>query len=172
MPSLAKQVSVAAATRLSVRLAGALDTATPPAIRRPGLDRAFPTPRALVEADVALALNMPRARGAAVRALATTAIAQPHLLSPGQGLEAADARLTGLPGVGNWTAHYIAIRALGEPDALPSGDIGLLRAFLDRGTGRPTPAELLARAQAWQPCRAYAAMHFWAGEPARSTTGP
>ncbi len=69
-------------------------------------------------------------------------------------------RLCELPGLGRWTANYIAMRAMREPDAFPAGDIGLLRA-LDLGRGRPTPGELQERAQAWRPWRAYAALHLW-----------
>jgi DNA-3-methyladenine glycosylase II len=91
----------------------------------------------LVDADVALALNMPRARGAAIRSIAAAVIAEPDLFAPGQGLSGATARLKAIRGIGDWTAHYIAMRALREPDALPTGDIGLLRALEDAG-GRPT----------------------------------
>ena len=69
------------------------------------------------------------------------------------------------PGVGEWTAQYVAMRALREPDAFPAADIGLMRA-LDEGSGRPGPAELLRRAEAWRPWRAYAALHLWTGATA------
>ncbi|MNT69472.1 DNA-3-methyladenine glycosylase [compost metagenome] len=66
-----------------------------------------------------------------------------------------------MPGVGPWTAHYIALRQLREPDAFPAGDVALVKA-LGLLEGRAcTPADLLARAQAWQPWRAYAAQHLW-----------
>ncbi len=65
-------------------------------------------------------------------------------------------RLCEIPGIGKWTAQYVSMRALGEPDAFPSGDLGLLRA-LDLGSSR----ELEQRAEAWRPWRAYAAMHLW-----------
>jgi AraC family transcriptional regulator of adaptative response / DNA-3-methyladenine glycosylase II len=67
-----------------------------------------------------------------------------------------------LPGIGEWTAQYIAMRELREPDAFPAADIGLLRAMTNRDGRRPSPAELLARAESWRPWRAYAALHLWA----------
>ena len=66
-----------------------------------------------------------------------------------------------LPGIGEWTAQYIAMRALREPDAFPAADIGLLRAMAGADGTRPTPAALLAHAEAWRPWRAYAAQHLW-----------
>ncbi|MGU3538815.1 DNA-3-methyladenine glycosylase family protein [Methylobacterium sp. A54F] len=163
---LGQQVSVAAATRLAGRLAA--DFGTPVADEQGlGLDRVFPAPEALVEADVAKALNMPRARGAAIRALAAAVIAEPDLLAPGQGLAAAVARLTALPGIGPWTAQYVAMRALREPDALPTGDIGLLRALADETGLRPSAKALEARSAAWRPWRAYAVLHLWAHDAAR-----
>ena len=65
-------------------------------------------------------------------------------------------RLCEIPGIGKWTAQYVAMRALGEPDAFPVGDVGLLHA-MDLGTHR----ELERRADAWRPWRAYAAMYLW-----------
>jgi AraC family transcriptional regulator of adaptative response / DNA-3-methyladenine glycosylase II len=66
-----------------------------------------------------------------------------------------------LPGVGEWTAQYVALRALREPDAFPAADIGLLRALADEQGRRLTPLELVTRAEAWRPWRAYAAQHLW-----------
>jgi len=65
-------------------------------------------------------------------------------------------RFRELPGIGDWTAQYVAMRALGEPDAFPASDLGLLRA-----TGLRDPRELQARAEAWRPWRAYAALYLW-----------
>jgi AraC family transcriptional regulator of adaptative response / DNA-3-methyladenine glycosylase II len=70
------------------------------------------------------------------------------------------ARLRALPGVGEWTAQYLAMRLLREPDAFPADDLGLRRAMTDRGA-RPTAKGLLARAELWRPWRAYAAQHLW-----------
>jgi AraC family transcriptional regulator of adaptative response / DNA-3-methyladenine glycosylase II len=111
---------------------------------------------------------MPAARADAIVRLAQAAEADPSLISRKAGLEDSIAALTALPGIGEWTAHYIAMRALREPDAFPAADVGLLRA-LDDGDGRPSPAALQARAAAWRPWRAYAAMHLWAAPSARET---
>ena len=81
------------------------------------------------------------------------------------------ARLTALPGVGEWTAQYIALRALREPDAFPHGDVALQRALAPPDGRRPSAAELLARAEAWRPWRAYAAQHLWAAEAAAAASG-
>ncbi|VUD70397.1 putative bifunctional transcriptional activator/DNA repair enzyme AlkA [Methylobacterium symbioticum] len=163
---LGQQVSVAAATRLAGRLVAAFGTPLADAAPESGLTHSFPGPEVLVEADVALALYMPRARGAAIRALAAAALAEPDLFAPGAGLEASVSRLKRLRGIGDWTAQYIAMRALREPDAMPTGDIGLLRALED-AAGRPTARVLEARSGLWRPWRAYAVMHLWA-----SDTGP
>ncbi|URD39937.1 DNA-3-methyladenine glycosylase 2 family protein [Methylobacterium tardum] len=160
---LGQQVSVAAAIGLAGRLVAAFGT--PLAEPMDGLTHVFPAPADLVEADIALALNMPRARGTAIRALAAAALADPDLFAPVESLEAAVLRFTAIRGIGPWTAQYIAMRALKLPDALPVGDVGLLRA-LATATGRPTAAELLARAEAWRPYRAYAAQHLWAADEA------
>ena len=160
---LGQQVSVAAAIRLAGRLVAAFGT--PLDLPQGALTHVFPAPEALVEAEIARALNMPRARGAAIRALAAATLVDPDLFAPAASLEAAVLRFTAIRGIGPWTAQYIAMRALKLPDALPVGDVGLLRA-LETGTGRPSPAALLARAEAWRPYRAYAAQHLWAADEA------
>ncbi|WP_375466066.1 DNA-3-methyladenine glycosylase family protein [uncultured Methylobacterium sp.] len=163
---LGQQVSVAAATRLAGRLVAALGTPFAGAAQ-PGLTHVFPGPDAIASADIAGLLGMPRARGAAIRALAAASLAEPDLFAPGQDPATAAARLTAIRGIGPWTAQYVAMRALRDADALPVGDIGLMRA-LDAGPGRPSPAQLLARAEAWRPWRAYAAMHLWTADAERS----
>ncbi|MCJ2135198.1 DNA-3-methyladenine glycosylase 2 family protein [Methylobacterium sp. J-026] len=163
---LGQQVSVAAAIGLAGTLVAAFGTPLPEPFG--GLTHVFPAPADLVEADVALALNMPRVRGAAIRALAAAALADRDLFAPAESLEAAVLRFTAIRGIGPWTAQYIAMRALKLPDALPVGDVGLLRA-LATATGRPSAAELLALAEAWRPFRAYAAQHLWAADEAAVT---
>jgi AraC family transcriptional regulator of adaptative response / DNA-3-methyladenine glycosylase II len=69
-----------------------------------------------------------------------------------------------LPGIGDWTAQYIALRALHEPDAFPASDVGLLRAMDESLGKRATPDDLLAMAQSWRPWRAYAAQHLWTAD--------
>jgi len=106
-------------------------------------------------------LGMPKARAVAVTSLAQAICADPAIFSRGACLEEAIAKLRSLPGIGEWTAQYIAMRELREPDAFPAADIGLLRAMAT-ADGRPSPAELLSRAERWRPWRAYAALHLWA----------
>ena len=101
-------------------------------------------------------MGMPGARAATIRALAQ-AVCDGRISF--EGIVASDDflnRLSEIPGIGKWTAQYVAMRALGEPDAFPSGDLGLLRA-LDLKNSR----ELESRAQAWRPWRAYATMYLW-----------
>ncbi len=93
---------------------------------------------------------------------AAAAIANPDLFGAHCDLNVAIARLRSIPGIGEWTAQYIALRQLREPDAFPAADIGLMRAMVDAQGRRPTAAELLARAEPWRPWRAYAAQHLWA----------
>ena len=163
---LGQQITVVAATRLAGRLVAAMGTPMPPELSAiPALRFLFPTPDRLVGADLAALLGLPAARGAALSVLAGAAQADARLFEPGQGLDEAVARLTTLSGIGEWTAQYVAMRALREPDAFPASDIGLLRAMATPA-GRPKPAELLARAADWRPWRAYAALHLWAAGPA------
>jgi AraC family transcriptional regulator, regulatory protein of adaptative response / DNA-3-methyladenine glycosylase II len=92
--------------------------------------------------------------------------ADPKLLGIGCSLEDAITRLRALPGVSEWTAEYIALRGMSEPDAFPTADVGLTRALANEaGILRPNAVELLARAEAWRPWRAYAAQHLWAASP-------
>jgi AraC family transcriptional regulator of adaptative response / DNA-3-methyladenine glycosylase II len=152
---LGQQVSVAAGGRLAGKLVTRFGTPVETAI--PGLTGLFPTPERLVaEAEtLSLRLNMPRARAAAIVNLARAVAVAPDLLERGEGLDASVRRLCEVPGIGPWTAQCIALFALREPDAFPPRDVGLQRALAlgDR--------HLLARAEAWRPWRAYAAMHLW-----------
>jgi AraC family transcriptional regulator of adaptative response / DNA-3-methyladenine glycosylase II len=159
---LGQQVSVVAARGLAGRLAEhhGVRLDFEPA-RRFGLDRLFPGPERLAGLDPE-SLPMPRARGRALAAIARMTLEDGQLFGPGQDLESAVRRLTALPGVGAWTAQYIAMRALREPDAFPHSDLALLRAAAGPDGVRPSPEALLARAEAWRPWRAYAAAHLWA----------
>lgn len=167
---LGQQITVTAARGLAAKLVEAYgEPIDDPAAVKLGLSRAFPTPDRLVGQDIA-ALGMPKARGAALEALAGTVAADPTIFTPRADLESAIAALKALPGVGEWTAQYIALRELREPDAFPQADIGLMRAMADETGLRPNPAELLARAEAWRPWRAYAAQHLWASDAVQPQT--
>jgi AraC family transcriptional regulator of adaptative response / DNA-3-methyladenine glycosylase II len=162
---LGQQITVAAATLLAGRIVRAWGEPLPPALAGvvPGLTHVFPAPERIAAADLAV-LPMPRARSSALETLAAAAAADPTLFEGRGDLAQAIARLKTLPGIGEWTAQYIAMRQLREPDAFPVGDIGLLRAMADADGRRPTIQALQARAQAWRPWRAYAALHLWTGE--------
>ncbi len=164
---LGQQITVAAARKLAGKLVEAHGEALPEQWRADGLSHTFPSPERLAEADPVL-LGMPRSRSAALSSVARAVAADPALFGPSRSLEEAIERLRALRGIGEWTAQYIAMRALREPDAFPAADIGLLRALAAPGGARPTPAELLAHAERWRPWRAYAALHLWAAEAART----
>ena len=101
--------------------------------------------------------------------LAAAVVADPQVLGAGRSLTDCVSQLRALPGIGEWTAQYIAMRELREPDAFPAGDIGLLRAMADRNGKRPTARELLADAERWRPWRAYAAQHLWTSGTTRKS---
>lgn len=86
----------------------------------------------------------------------------PRLFEPVGSVEDAMARLRAIPGIGDWTAQYIALRALRETDAFPATDIGILRGAKKLDGVATTPAQLVGRAERWRPWRAYAAQHLWA----------
>jgi AraC family transcriptional regulator of adaptative response / DNA-3-methyladenine glycosylase II len=161
---LGQQITVSAATRLAGKLVSAYgEQLVGPAAVDQGLTHVFPTPRQLAGSDLA-AIGMPKARRMALSSLAAAVVADPLIFGPRRSLEAAVTQLRSLPGVGEWTAQYIAMRELREPDAFPAADIGLMRAMSDANRVRPSPAALLAHAERWRPWRAYAALHLWASE--------
>ncbi|MGH7086244.1 MAG: DNA-3-methyladenine glycosylase family protein [Acetobacteraceae bacterium] len=180
---LGQQVSVARATILAGKLVALSGTALPRAsaapfdvlthlFPRPGAVAAIADPKTPPGVAMGVALGMPRARAASITALAQAVGADPDLLAPAETLDRSVARLRALPGIGEWTAQYIAMRALHWSDAFPHSDIGLIRA-LQTGERRPTPEEVLARAHAWRPWRAYAALHLWFSDSATARlTGP
>jgi AraC family transcriptional regulator, regulatory protein of adaptative response / DNA-3-methyladenine glycosylase II len=129
------------------------------------LTRLFPTPAQVLDGDLGR-LGMPGARAAALKAVAAAALEDPELFARRASIEETTARLRAVKGIGDWTAHYIAMRACGEPDAFPASDAGLLRGAAVLFGRRPSPGELLVRAEAWRPWRAYAAHHLWAVDPA------
>ncbi|MBA3644333.1 MAG: helix-turn-helix domain-containing protein [Chloroflexia bacterium] len=160
---LGQQITVAGARRLAGHLVATygepFDDAAAQAI---GLSHLFPAPSRLAGADIAALGLMPRARAAALSSLAGAVATDSALLGPYRDLDSAVATLRSLPGIGEWTAHYVAMRALRETDAFPAADVGLQRAMSDEMGRRPTAAELLTWADAWRPWRAYAAIHLWA----------
>lgn len=119
----------------------------------------FPTPESLAGAKES-ELPMPAARAAALRAVSRAVLDGSVDLGAGDPAELVE-QLTRVKGVGPWTAQYVAMRAANDPDAFLHGDLVLLRSARQH-LGIGSPAELLARAEAWRPWRAYAGMHLWA----------
>jgi AraC family transcriptional regulator of adaptative response / DNA-3-methyladenine glycosylase II len=119
----------------------------------------FPTGAALAQADPA-SLPMPRSRARALRELARLVDCGELELDAGAEPAAALASLLSVPGIGPWTASYIAMRALGDPDAYPLGDVGLRRALERRGHSLDRAGEERL-AEAWRPWRSYAVVHLW-----------
>ena len=149
-----QQITVQGATTLTGRIVKLFGR---PYLTEVGLTHLFPAPEILVDADLTRA-GLTKARAATVQALAR-AVCDKKICF-GEVVDSQDFRvsLREIPGVGAWTAQYIAMRALGEPDAFPAGDIALVRAL------QLTDArQLEARAEIWRPWRAYAAMYLWSG---------
>jgi AraC family transcriptional regulator of adaptative response / DNA-3-methyladenine glycosylase II len=102
---------------------------------------------------------MSLARAKSIRTVAQVVTQQQIDLQPGPDPEGVTQALQRIPGIGDWTAQYVAMRALRWPDAFPAGDLGLLKA-----AGETSPSRLRDTAEAWRPWRAYAAMYLWASQ--------
>jgi AraC family transcriptional regulator of adaptative response / DNA-3-methyladenine glycosylase II len=165
---LGQQVSVAAARRLGARLVAAYGK---PLSRPDGpLTHVFPEAGTLADADPA-ALPMPRSRALALTGLAGALASGELVLDPGAERDRAETVLLALPGIGPWTASYIRMRALSDPDAFLPSDVGVLDALarlgaVPAGTGsvaRGRAARAAAAlAENWRPWRSYAVHHLWA----------
>jgi AraC family transcriptional regulator of adaptative response / DNA-3-methyladenine glycosylase II len=162
---LGQQISVKGATTLAGRLVEAFGDPIPGGEGAPpGPDRLFPSAAALAEADVAR-IGMPRQRADAVRELARRVASGRLPLSWGGCPEETRDALLLVPGVGEWTADYIAMRGLGQTDAFPAGDLGARRALAADVGELPSPREVSRRAETWRPWRAYATLHLWTTPP-------
>jgi AraC family transcriptional regulator of adaptative response / DNA-3-methyladenine glycosylase II len=164
---LGQQISVSAARRLAGQLVARYGRSVPDAHKsHPGLSRVFPTAQRLAKLK-SVELGMPASRLASLKALAEACQADPNLFRPMANIEETIERLKTIRGVGEWTAQYIALRAVREMDAFPATDIGLLRgAGILNQTVATSSRVLLHRAETWRPWRAYAAQHLWAADPA------
>jgi AraC family transcriptional regulator of adaptative response / DNA-3-methyladenine glycosylase II len=153
---LGQQVTVAAARTLVQRVVQQFGT--PVETPFPGLDRLFPDAAALAQADPGHIgrLGIVRQRVRAIQALAAEVAAGRLVLHRGAPLAATLDALRALPGIGEWTAQLIAMRALAWPDAFPATDIGLLNALGTRDVAFATQA-----AEFWRPWRAYAVIRLW-----------
>ncbi len=154
---LGQQISVAGATTLAGRLAARFGA--PVETPFAGLHRLAPPPRGLADTSLEeiAAIGVPRTRAETLQRLAAAALRGELDFRPGTDIVTATAALRRVRGVGEWTAQYVAMRALRFPDAFPSSDLGLRKA-LDLSEDK-----LLARAEAWRPWRAYAAVRLWHG---------
>ncbi|MBT1261561.1 DNA-3-methyladenine glycosylase 2 family protein [Pseudomonas sp. VS40] len=155
---LGQQITVVAAIRLAGKLVA--QYGQPLATPHAGITHVFPSAEVLAAADLAT-LGMPKARGRTLSGVAQALLDDPRLFEPQASLKAGVARLVALPGIGDWTAQYIAMRQMREVDAFASGDIGLINALAALEGGPVSARQLLARAEAWRPLRAYAAQHLW-----------
>ena len=155
---LGQQVSVAAARTFAARIAQRFGE-TLPVPFAPGLQHLFPTPEALADADLT-EIGLTRARADTVRTVARAVLSGDVDFRVERTLEEFVARWTALPGIGPWTAHYIALRAMGHPDAFPADDLVLQKAVPTDGS-RMTASALTAHAEAWRPWRAYAVLQLW-----------
>ena len=153
---LGQQVTVAAARTIAGRFAATfgepIETPFAP------LTTVFPgaEPIAALPYGRIARIGLPGARARTVLALARAVADGKLVLTPNADIETALERLRALPGVGEWTAQYIAMRALAWPDAFPHTDFGVMKAL-----GETSPRRVLVAGEAWRPWRAYAVMHLW-----------
>ena len=159
---LGQQVSIKAARTLCGRLVSRLGEPLSNGENRGTSDirYLFPTPEILAEADLS-GLGLVRTRAAAINRLAAAVCEGELSLKTASALEEAVDALSALPGIGPWTSQYIAMRALGETDAFPAGDLGLLQAIKKIKGAAVTEKQLEKWAESWRPWRAYAAMYLW-----------
>ena len=149
---LGQQITVKGATSLAGRLTKSFGQ---PLTKANGLTHLFPTPEVLADAKLT-GVGLTEKRAQTIRALARAVndgrISFDRVIDKESFLN----RLCEIPGIGSWTAQYVAMRALGEPDAYPTGDLGLLRAL-----AITSPRDLDKRVEPWRPWRAYACMYLW-----------
>jgi AraC family transcriptional regulator of adaptative response / DNA-3-methyladenine glycosylase II len=153
---LGQQITVKGATTLAGRFVEAFGEAleTP----HVGLTHVCPTPQRIAAASLeeVAALGIPQVRARSIITLAQEVASGRLHLEPGLDPERTMAQLVALPGIGPWTAHYIAMRALRWPDSFPKEDIALRKRL-----GGVTPASAEALSQRWRPWRSYATLHLW-----------
>lgn len=153
-----QQVTVKAAVTIVGRLVQRLGESLPTdAEDQPS--RLFPTPEALAGADLA-GIGMPGKRVETLQRFAAACASGALALHIDDGAQDLVQRLCALPGIGPWTAEYVALRAFGDPDAFPTADLGLLKSPV-WGTEGIAARDLQRRAEAWRPWRAYAAVYLW-----------
>jgi AraC family transcriptional regulator of adaptative response / DNA-3-methyladenine glycosylase II len=162
---LGQQVSVSAATTLAGRIAdryGKRIESPVEGLRHPP-NRLFPQPEELVRARLER-LGIIASRAQAIRAVARAVLNGDVNFDAAVRPDSFRSSLKAIKGIGDWTAEYVCMRALKDPDAFPAADLGLLRAFDRPGADRMKPKKLATRAEAWRPWRAYAALLLWGSE--------
>ena len=171
---LGQQVSVKAATTLMGRFVQCFGE--PVETFFPTLTHLTPTAERVAQADIAemTTLGILRTRARSILALAQAIVERTLSLAPGSSIEQTIAQLQKIPGIGTWTAHYIAMRVLADPDSFLHTDLGIRQAL-----GETNPNRILAISTQWQPWRSYATLHLWKSlerevlitEPASAQTG-
>ena len=153
---LGQQVTVKGATTLSARLTSAFGETVDTGV--PGLTRLTPTADRIAQASVASIrdIGLPVARASTIHRLARAVADGSLRIAADADVRNVISQLTSLPGIGPWTAEYVAMRALHWPDAFPAGDLALRKAM-----GGVTEGRLRKLAEPWRPWRSYAAMHLW-----------
>jgi AraC family transcriptional regulator of adaptative response / DNA-3-methyladenine glycosylase II len=164
---LGQQISLRAASTLAGRLVARHGEK----LQRPfgGVTHAFPSPAALTEAP-GQGAAMPMSRQRALSAVASALTSGELVIDAGTDRVEARRRLGALPGVGSWTAEYVAMRAMRDPDAFMSGDLGVRRELEALGADA-TPAAAQRLAERWRPYRSYAVQHLWASLERRERDG-
>ena len=159
---LGQQVTVAGACTLAARIVARCGEALPPDLADERITHVFPTPERLAAANLD-GLGITGARIRAIHCLARAVAERSLDLGAHDSLEGAVAALVALPGIGDWTANYIALRGLGEPDAFPAGDLGVRKALARNGK-LASEQEAVRRAEPWRPWRGYAVIALWTHE--------
>jgi AraC family transcriptional regulator of adaptative response / DNA-3-methyladenine glycosylase II len=155
---LGQQISVAGARTIAGRLALRFGTPVNTNVESPS--HVFPTAERIAAATVEQVgkLGITRKRSETLIALSREVANGELLLEPGHRIEETMESLQRIPGIGEWTAQYIAMRALSWPDAFPHSDLGVKKALKEND-----PKKILKLAEKWRPWRSYAALHLWAG---------
>ena len=161
---LGQQVSVKAATTLSGRIASRYGEAVATGIDVEGLTHLFPEPAKLARARFNN-IGLTRSRAETIRAVSKAVVNGSLSFDASQDPDEFRQSMIAIRGIGDWTAQYVAMRALKSPDAFPASDLGLLRAFDAGDRSRMRPAELEELSQGWRPWRAYAALLLWSSAP-------
>ncbi|MGB3633963.1 MAG: AlkA N-terminal domain-containing protein [Rubrobacteraceae bacterium] len=167
---LGQQVSVAGACTLAGKLVQLCDQRMPDSLLESGsnLTHLFPEPSSIIRSNLQ-DLGMPESRREALRRLSRVLASGELVLDPGSERESTEKQLLSIKGIGPWTASYVAMRALGDPDAFLPSDLGIRRAVEKLG-GKGDPASIANMAEQWRPWRAYATQYFWASLDNTSTT--